>query len=84
MRRAAPPITGESLVSAPAPAPESLAPEPVPILPLRKSRRLSLEKLGEKLGLSASYISLVERQIFHRPRVERKIRRYLLRLKAKR
>lgn len=70
---------------APAPAPESVAPEPVPpILPLRKSRGLSLEKLGEKLNLSASYISLVERGIFHRPRVERKIRRYLLRLKAKR
>jgi hypothetical protein len=69
-------------VPASAPAPESLAPEPLPILPLRKSRGLSLEKLGQKLNLSASYISLIERQIFHRPRVERKIRRYLLRRKA--
>lgn len=66
-----------------APAPESVAPESeIPILPLRKSRGLPLWKVGQDLGLSISYISLIERGIFVRPHIEARIRRYLLRRKA--
>ena len=69
--------------TAPVLASDSLIPDSeLPIKLLRYSRNLSQEKVGRDLKLSPSYVSLIERGIFIRPHIERRIRAYLLRRRA--